>query len=474
MRRARPIRISAATAAAVAVAAMGAQAAPAATGFERGDVLASVGDPSVIARFAADGTAKGTLDDSSGAGPLCFDATGEHLIAPGAGLYDITGLALESEWASVAIPVNGSCTVDASGDVFVGGGPTSGGSTTGRGTIRRFDLTGHLLHSYDVDATGDTSGRVVTSVDMAPDGCTIYYDLDGGDEIKRYDVCVDTQQDPFTSPGFRCDGVRVRPNGQVLVTCDTYGSLFDASGVWLHDFSNPTLNTSLRYAALDPDGSSFWMGEYGGVVARYDIATPGASLVSWRAGEGLHGLAVYSPPPLPPPPPPPPPPDTDTTNTETTSTESTNTETSLDPGAVQSAANTVAPATARPRPAVAAPAFVVARGSLITSGRSLLLDTGLSATCPARGPRCRATVALTVAAPGPRAAAVRTTPVGTLRTTIAPGARARLVVRLSRRGSALVRRRGSVLVAARATMRAGSGPARVAKTSVRVNLRRAR
>jgi hypothetical protein len=459
MRRSRPIRITAATAVTVAVAAIGAQAAPAATGFERGDVLASVGDPSVIARFAADGTPKGTLAESAGAGPLCFDRTGEHLIAPGAGLYDNTGQVLESEWTSVAIPVNGSCTVDASGDVFVGGGPTSGNATTGRGTIRRFDLTGHLVHSYDVDATGEAYNRAVTSVDLAPDGCTIYYDLDGGDEIMRYDVCTEAQEDPFTSPGFVCDGLRVRPDGQVLVTCDTYGSLFDDAGVWRHDFENPTLNTSLRYAALDPDGSSFWVGEYGGMLARYDIES-GESLGSWTAGEGLHGVALYSPPP-------PPPPDTGTT---------------ADPHPNQSAASTVDTATVipaaptlvvAPSRAVAAPALAVTRSArLITSGRSLVLDTGLRATCPPGGPRCHATVALTVAAPGPRAAGVHTTRVGTLRTTIAPGTKARLVVRLNKKDSALVRGRRSVLVAARATIRAGSGPARVAKTNVRVRLRR--
>jgi hypothetical protein len=455
MRRARPIRITAATAVAVVVAAIGAQAAPAATSFERGDVLASVGDPSVIERFAADGTPKGALDDSAGAGPLCFDASGEHLVAPGTGLYDATGGLLASEWGSVELP--GACTIGASGDVFVAGGASSGDATTGRGTIRRFDLTGHLLDSYDVDATGRTYGRAVSSVDLAPDQCTIYYDLDGGDEIKRYDVCTGTQQAPFGSAGPVCDHLRVRPNGQVLVTCDTYGSLFDPAGVWLHDFKNPTFNTSLRFAALDPDGRSFWMGEYGGVLARYDIES-GQSLGSWSAGDGLHGVALYGPPA-------PPPPDTGT---------------NADPAPVQSTPSTVDTATpaaptlvVAPSLAVAAPALAVTRnGRLITSGRSLLLDTGLRATCPAGGPRCHATVALTVAAPGARAAGVHTTNVGTLRQTIAPGARARLVVRLNRKGAALVRRRRSVLVAARATIRAGSGRARVAKTSVRVRLRR--
>jgi hypothetical protein len=37
----------------------------------------------------------------------------------------------------VQIPVNGSCTVDESGNVFVGGGPTSGGPVRVRLRLRR-------------------------------------------------------------------------------------------------------------------------------------------------------------------------------------------------------------------------------------------------------------------------------------------------------------------------------------------------
>src|SRR4051794_38300452 len=99
-----------------AVLTVGAQAATA-EGFERGDVLVSVGNPSVIARFAPDGTAKGALADSAGAGPLCFDRSGEHLIAPGAGLYDSTGGRVASAWKSVT-PV-GDCTVDRAGNVYL-------------------------------------------------------------------------------------------------------------------------------------------------------------------------------------------------------------------------------------------------------------------------------------------------------------------------------------------------------------------
>ncbi|HEY0360878.1 MAG TPA: hypothetical protein VGC83_01290, partial [Solirubrobacteraceae bacterium] len=144
-----------------AVLTVGAQVATAG-GFERGDVLASVGNPSFIARFAPDGTPKGTLAQSDGAGPLCFDPSGEHLVAPGTGLYDSTGARLASAWGSVQ-PV-GDCTIDKAGNVYVAGGPFTGDRFTGRATIRKFDLTGHALGSYDVDATGFTYGRSVYSL----------------------------------------------------------------------------------------------------------------------------------------------------------------------------------------------------------------------------------------------------------------------------------------------------------------------
>jgi hypothetical protein len=104
---------------------LGALFAPSAVaaGFERGDVLASVGNPSVIARFASDGTPKGALADSAGAGPLCFDPSSEHLIAPGTGLFDETGTRLESAWGGVS--PRGACTVDQAGNVYLAGGAPS-------------------------------------------------------------------------------------------------------------------------------------------------------------------------------------------------------------------------------------------------------------------------------------------------------------------------------------------------------------
>jgi hypothetical protein len=441
-----------------AVLAVGAQAATAG-GFERGDLLATVGNPSVIARFAPDGTAKGTLADSSGAGPLCFDRSGEHLIAPGTGLYDSTGTRLASAWASVS-PV-GDCTIDKAGNVYLAGAPSTGDNITGRAPIRKFDLTGHPLGSYDVVATGLTYTRAVYSLDLAPDQCTIYYGLGGGEDILRYNVCTHTQLPGFGTAGFPCDQLRVRPNGEVAVACDSHGGLLDASGSRAMYFDNPSdpPNVYGRFAALDADGTSFWMGTLAGLLARYDIAS-GQRMDRWTVGGGIGGVAVYNPPPTPAPP--------TSTSPATSTTQST-------PGTHAIDATPITGGLAfSSAPSLDMPALAVAHGRLLTSGGSLRLDTGLQVSCPAAGPRCNTNVTLTVAGAGARAAAASVTRVGTLRTRIAPGAKTRLVVALSRKGAALVRRRSAVTIAARVSIRAGHGPAVVRKTSVRVLLRHRR
>jgi hypothetical protein len=429
-----------------AVLTVGAQAATAG-GFERGDILASVGTPSVIARFAPDGTPKGVLADSARAGQLCFDPSSEHLVAPGTGLYDSTGARLASAWALVR--PSGDCTVDRAGNVYLAGAPSTGD----RGTIRKFDLTGHPLGSYEVAATGNAYATTVTSVDLAPDQCTIYYDLEGGEDIMRYDVCTNTQLPGFGSAGWPCDQLRVRANGEVVVTCDTFGGLLDASGTRTMYFANPNdpLRNNLRFAGLAADGTSFWMGTYAGLLARYDLAT-GQRMDRWTAGPGLGGIAVYNPPP--------------TTTTQGPGSGGGSNTTQSTSGSSTIGAETFAMASSVP--SLDVPALAVAPGRLLTSGRSLLLDTGLQVSCPATGPTCSANVTLTVARGGADAAAASVTRVGTLSTKIAPGAKARLVVHLSKKGAALVRKRSAVTIAARVSSRAGNGPAVVGKTSVRV------
>ena len=191
----------------------------------------------------------------------------------------------------------GDCTVDKAGNVYLAGGSVHRGPLHGPRDDPQ--VRPHRPSSWAATTSPPpayTYGRAVYSLDLAPDQCTIYYGLGGGEEIQRYDVCTNTQLPLFGGAGF-CDQLRVRPNGQVAVTCDTYGELLDASGTRAMYFANPSdpPSTSGRFAALDADGTSFWMGTSAGLLARYDIAS-GQRMDRWTAGPGLGGVAVYNPP----------------------------------------------------------------------------------------------------------------------------------------------------------------------------------
>jgi hypothetical protein len=285
----------------------------------------------------------------------------------------------------------------------------------------------------------------------------MYYGLGGGEDVKRYDVCARAQVPVFGSAGFPCDELRVLPDGQVAVTCDSHGGLLGTSGTQAVYFASPNDPAYIngRFAALGAEGKSFWMGTSAGVVARYDVVS-GQRVDRWTAGPGLGGIAVYNPPPAPP----------TTTSPGTPTTQSTSGNDTIDATAITGGL------VFSSAPSLDMPALAVAHGRLLTSGGSLRLDTGLQVTCPATGPRCSANVTLTVADAAARAAAASVTRVGTLSAKIAPGAKGRLVVRLNKKGAALVRKRSAVTIAARVSIRAAHGPAVVRGTSVRVLLHR--
>ena len=147
-------------------------------------------------------------------------------------------------------------------------------------------------------------------------------------------------------------------------------------------FANPSDPPSIsgRFAALDADGTSFWMGTLAGLLARYDIAS-GQRMDRWTAGPGLGGIAVYNPPS--------PPAQGPGSGGGSNTTQSTSGSSTFD---ATIGAQTFAMASSVP--SLDMPAFAVAHGRLLTSGRSLLLDTGLQVSCPATGPKCSANVTL--------------------------------------------------------------------------------
>ena len=128
----------------------------------------------------------------------------------------------------------------------------------------------------------------------------MYYTSEGT-TVKRYNVCTSTQLPDFATnlPGGICFALRIRSNGEVMVACDTVALRLNAAGggdpAVSHHLPIPA-PASFFASNLDPDGTSFWTGDYPtGHIYKIDIAT-GAMLLTFTAppqGTSMAGLAIY-------------------------------------------------------------------------------------------------------------------------------------------------------------------------------------
>jgi len=248
-----------------------------AASFGWGDVFQS--GSAGIEELTPSGALVQTLAGSTGAGYLCVDQSGD-LIAPGVGLFDPAGTLVASDWSSVP---SAPCVADGQGHVYVSG-PTSAPNT-----VTQYDLQGDPLTSFTVT---QSTGFAPLSIDLAPDGCTLYYAKSVGEVIGRLNVCTGLEDTPFGSVEL-ADDLHVLPNLDVLVTADSGDELLDPAGTQTTVYRPTTPTIGLRYAALDPDGTSFFVSDYTGPVDRFDLAS-GAQLASWTGTGGP--IAVYGPP----------------------------------------------------------------------------------------------------------------------------------------------------------------------------------
>jgi hypothetical protein len=264
-----------------------------AAAFQRGDVFLSGG--SGIQELSPAGVLQQTIPGTSTAAVACFDASGSHLIVPGVGLFDASGNALASRWATVPTLGTTRCVSDAFGNVYLSG------VSAEIATINKYNVTGKLLKTY----TFPFQGVAPLAIDIAPDECTLYYGssaglADGG----QYNVCTNTAGPQTTFVSSFTDDLRVLPNWDLLTVSDPGASLSDPTGQNTLESYSPGMfhATSYRTESLDPDGTSFWLccayppnPPQGSPmdIYRLDIAS-GTVLASWPAQGGL--LGVYSPP----------------------------------------------------------------------------------------------------------------------------------------------------------------------------------
>ena len=167
-----------------------------------------------------------------------------------------------------------SFAFDRLGNVYVGQADCSG-------DLRQLDLSGTFRTAFDVASEGRGSARI----DLAPDGCTLFY-TSQGPNVKRYDLCSRRQLPDFNVvpvPGGYTGSLRVLPDGGVLVATSADVTRLDSAGrvVRRYDLADqPDLWIGLD---LVGDGT-FWASNYGSSdLCRFDLAT-GTLLGRFNAG----------------------------------------------------------------------------------------------------------------------------------------------------------------------------------------------
>lgn len=183
-----------------------------------------------------------------------------------------------------------SILFDANGNAYVG-------QADGTRDILKFDLAGNLLASYDVA----TTRRGSDWIDLGADQCTMYYTSEGS-EVKRFDVCTNTQLSDFAPTGTLHQpafALRLLVAGQVgaggLLVADSQDiHRLNSSGAIVQTYDAPGEDCWFALN-LDPDSTSFWSADFcTSNVYKFDIAT-GSILLSFNTGtptNTVFGLAV--------------------------------------------------------------------------------------------------------------------------------------------------------------------------------------
>lgn len=178
-----------------------------------------------------------------------------------------------------------SIVFDNSGNFYVG-------HATGDGDIKKFSSAGVFLDTFDVVSRSDW-------IDLAVDQKTMFYN-DEGRTIRRYDVATDAQLADFAAlPGSgNAFALRLLPpfdgSGGLIVADRGNIKRLDGAGVvsQTYDVAGQDNWFSMN---LDPNGTSFWAGDFGtDNFYRFHIASGAVEEgpVNVGGGNTLFGLAV--------------------------------------------------------------------------------------------------------------------------------------------------------------------------------------
>ena len=239
-----------------------------------------------VEKFNVNGVSEGTVGSGYNCNPhaLTFDAAGNLYV---------------THWCT-----DPTCTIGNTVETFNVNGMSQG--TVGSGYncnphALAFDAAGSLFVGQ-ADCTGAilklspgeppvafavaAENRGSFWIDIAGDGCTVFY-TSWGPNVKRFDVCTNTQLADFNLaplPGGATQGLRLLPDGGVLVASSAVVARLDATGALVQTYSVSTGEDQF-WAGLDLVGDgTFWaVNYYASNVYKFDLTT-GAVLASFNTG----------------------------------------------------------------------------------------------------------------------------------------------------------------------------------------------
>ena len=265
-----------------------------ATTFQVGDVFVATDQGGTVQWREPNGTLHATLTtlSSTFTTGMAFDSS-DNLYVTGfdgnqVSVLDNTGV-LQGAFGSGYNSNPESILFDAAGNAYVG-------QALGTADILKFDSSGNPLASFNVA----TSVLGSDWIDLAADQCTMFYTSEGTD-VKRFDVCTNTQLADFAPPGtlhgraFALRLLHPAQGGGLLVADSLDIHRLDGSGAIAQTYDAPGENCWFALN-LDPDSTSFWSADFcTSNVYKFDIAT-GSVLTTFNTGtptNTVFGLAVF-------------------------------------------------------------------------------------------------------------------------------------------------------------------------------------
>jgi hypothetical protein len=253
--------------------------------FEPGDVFISI-EYGPIQWWMPDGTPRGLLTSTVlGAGEgMAFDLSGNLYVARWCqDAFCMTGNTVEKfsvlGQSMGAVGRGYNCNphtlvFDAAGVAYVG-------QAGCRRTLLKF-VPGQL---DPIELNLEIEGQGVFWLDLAPDGCTLFY-TSFGPNVKRFDVCAGVQLPNFNvAPvaGGVAHDLRVLPDGGVLVSTGEVISRLDPTGTLVQTYRGPVESTYWAGLDLVGDGTFWAVNYFTSSVRRFDLAS-GSLLSSFNTG----------------------------------------------------------------------------------------------------------------------------------------------------------------------------------------------